>query len=222
MMNLVQVGTWQVLGPEVTKQTSGETAWGFVLSARAVGLLVMSVLMYRLVVRHLLRLGQLMSALGCLPLLALGFQLNAAWLAVAAFVAGLGFSSSAISWETSLQEHVDRAMLSRLSSYDDLLSYAGIPVGLLAVGPLASQFGAPAVAAVAGVVYLLVALASLLSRDVRALTHGVTPTPESVASPSTAGSPAAVGFPAAPEPAAARSESARGAARSESARGGPV
>ena len=184
MMNLVQVGTWQVLGPELTKHTSGEAAWGFVLSARGIGLLVMSALMYKLVVRHLLRLGQLMSALGCLPLLALGLQLNALWLAAAAFIAGLGFSISGISWETSLQEHVDPAMLSRLSSYDDLLSFAAIPIGLLAVGPLADRFGAPAVATAAAAIYLLVAWASLLSRDVRDLTHQT--------SPSAAPAPAAV------------------------------
>ncbi|MEU5864270.1 hypothetical protein ABZ815_24060 [Nonomuraea sp. NPDC047529] len=80
VVNLVQVGTWQILGPVLTRRLSGEETWGFVLSARGVGMLVMSALVYRLVVRHLLRLGQLMSALGAVPLLALGAHLDALWL----------------------------------------------------------------------------------------------------------------------------------------------
>jgi hypothetical protein len=41
VVNLVRTGTWQILGPALTKQLSGEASWGFVLSARSVGLLVM-------------------------------------------------------------------------------------------------------------------------------------------------------------------------------------
>lgn len=33
LVNLVHTGTWQVLGPELTRQISGEATWGFVLSA---------------------------------------------------------------------------------------------------------------------------------------------------------------------------------------------
>jgi hypothetical protein len=74
-----------------------------VLSARGVGLLVMSALMYRLVVRHLLRLGLLAGALGALPLLMLGAHMHAPWLVASAFVAGLGASAIGVSWDTSLQ-----------------------------------------------------------------------------------------------------------------------
>jgi MFS family permease len=172
VINLVQTGTWQILGPVLTRQVSGEAAWGFVLSARGAGLLVMSALMYRLVVRHLLRLGQLLSVLGALPLLALGAHLHAPWLIAAAFVAGLGSSAMAVGWDTSLQEHVPAHALSRVSSYDDLLSYAAIPVGQLCVGPLAQRFGGFPVAAAAGAVYAATALVPLASATVRRLPHG--------------------------------------------------
>ncbi|AGL19005.1 MFS transporter [Actinoplanes sp. N902-109] len=171
LMNLFQTGTWQVLGPQLTRQTSGATAWGLVLSARGLGLLLMSTLMYRLVFRHLLRAGQLASVLGALPLLALGWHAHAPWLIAAALVAGLGSSLSAISWDTSLQEHVPPDKLSRLSSYDDLLSFAVIPLGQLTVGPLAGRFGGFAVAGCAGALYAVAAVASLLSRQVRDLPH---------------------------------------------------
>ncbi|MEY9837822.1 MFS transporter [Streptacidiphilus sp. EB103A] len=173
VINLVQVGTWQILGPSLTKQVSGEAAWGFVLSARGAGLLVMSAVMYRLTVRHLLRLGQLVTLLGALPLLVLGTALQAPWLIAAAFVAGLGSSVAGIGWDTSLQEHVPAEVLSRVSSYDDLLSYLAIPIGQLSVGPLAHAFGGFRVATTAGVVYALAAVAPLASAAVRRLPHGV-------------------------------------------------
>ncbi|MFI7690132.1 MFS transporter [Nonomuraea sp. NPDC049655] len=171
VVNLVQVGAWQILGPVLTRQLSGEETWGFVLSARGVGMLVMSALIYRLVVRHLLRLGQLMSALGAIPLLALGARLDAPWLIAVAFVAGLGSSAAAVSWETSLQEHVPAHVLSRVSSYDDLLSYLAIPVGQLAVGLLADRFDGFQVAATAGLVYAVAAVLPLASAAVRRLPH---------------------------------------------------
>ncbi|YCK38112.1 MFS transporter [Actinomadura sp. ATCC 39365] len=171
VVNLVQVGTWQILGPVLTRQLSGEETWGFVLSARGVGMLVMSALVHRLMVRHLLRLGQLMSALGAIPLLALGAYLDAPWLIAVAFVAGLGSSVATVSWETSLQEHVPAHMLSRVSSYDDLLSYIAIPVGQLGVGLLADRFDGYQVAATAGIVYAAAAVLPLLSAAVRRLPH---------------------------------------------------
>ena len=171
LINLVQTGTWQILGPELTSSLSGEATWGFVLSARGLGLLVMSALMYRLVVRHLLRLGQLASALGALPFLALGAHLHTPWLIVSAFVAGLGSSVANISWDTSLQEHVPAHVLSRVASYDDLLSYVAIPIGQLGVGPLAHAYGGYRVVTAVGAVYAVAALVPLASGAVRRLPH---------------------------------------------------
>jgi predicted MFS family arabinose efflux permease len=169
LMNFAQTGVWQVLGPLLT----GEKLWGFALSARGVGLLLMSTLMYRLVVRHLLRTGQLLSALGALPLLTLGVGAAPVWVLVAAFAAGVGFSISGISWDTSLQEHVDRGVLSRVASIDDLLSYIAIPAGTLAAGPLARHFGARQITLVAAITYGIAAWSSLLFKEVRDLPHGV-------------------------------------------------
>ncbi|WP_250969379.1 MFS transporter [Streptomyces sp. RKAG290] len=171
LMNLAQTGTWQILGPQLTRQLDGEATWGFVLSARGLGLLVSSLLMYRLVVRHLLRLGQLTSALAALPLLALGARLPAPWLLAAAFVAGLGSAVTAVAWDTSLQEHVPPHVLSRVASYDDLLSYVAIPIGQLSVGPLSQTYGAFHLTAAAGVASAVAALLPLTSRAVRRLPH---------------------------------------------------
>jgi MFS family permease len=131
----------------------------------------MGLVMYRLVVGRLLRFGLWAGAIGALPLIALGLRLNAPWLLTAAFVGGLGSSALGIAWDTSLQEHVPTESLSRVSSFDDLLSYIAIPVGQLLVGPLSSALGGFQVALIAGLLYAVAALAPLASRAVRRLPH---------------------------------------------------
>jgi MFS family permease len=177
VLNMIQTGTWQILGPELTRRVSGAATWGFVLSARGVGLLLMSVVMYRLAVRHFLRLGQVSVTLVALPLLALGLHRGAPWLVVSGFVAGLGSSIAGIAWDTSIQEHVPPHALSRVASYDDLLSYVAIPIGQLAVGPLADAIGGFRLVSITGWVYIVLALAPLISREVRDLPHARRPAP---------------------------------------------
>lgn len=172
VMNCIQVGVWNILGIIIAKETIGEVPWGVVLSVRAVGLLVVTAVMYRLVVKRLLPTGQIASALAALPLVALGLHADVYVLAVAAFVAGLGTGMGGIAWDTSLQEHVDNRKLSRFAAYDDLGSYLSIPLGQLAVVPLAAQFGDGPVAVSGGALYLLVALLPLAVPSVRGLRHG--------------------------------------------------
>ena len=135
VVNLVNVGPWQILGPVLTREHNSEAVWGVVLSVRAIGLFAMSVLMYRLTFRYPLRSTSLIGVLGALPLLALGLGLAAPWLIACAFVGALGFTAGGIAWDTSLQQHVPGRVLSRISSFDDLLSFAAIPAGELLVGP---------------------------------------------------------------------------------------
>lgn len=175
LLNLVQTGTWQILGPQLTEATSGAATWGFVLSARGIGLLLMSLVTYRLVSHHLVRTGLIGASLIGLPLIALGTHLGTPALIGTAFVAGLGSAVMSIGWDTSLQEHVPPHTLSRVSSYDDLLSYLAIPIGQLSVGPVAHAFGGFRVAAGAGILYAVIALAPLASREVRDLPHARAP-----------------------------------------------
>ena len=173
VINLVNTGPWLVLGPSLTKERSGEAEWGLVLSARAVGLLVMSVIVVRLVVRHPLRLGTTAGAAGSFGLIALGLGFDVPWLMASAFVAGLGFTVAGIMWETSLQQHVPREALSRVASYDDLLSYAAIPLSQLLVGPAASLWGGTTVALWAGVAFVVAMVAPLALKSERNLSAPV-------------------------------------------------
>lgn len=169
VLNLVNVGPWNILGPELTKARSGEAAWGVALSVRAVGLLLMSVLLYRLTFRYPLRAGSLLGVAASLPLLALGLGASLPTLLAAVFVGALGFTVTDITWETTLQTQVPRDILSRVASIDDLISYAAIPIGQLLTGPAAAAFGPRQVALVAGLGYAAAKLAPLAMRSVRNL-----------------------------------------------------
>lgn len=179
VLNLVNVGPWQILGATLVREHDGEAAWGLVLSARAAGMLVMSVVMYRLVVRRPLRTGALAGALAGLPLLALGTGAGTPVLMACAFVGALGFTVAGITWDTALQRHMRGEVLSRVCSYDDLLSYSAIPAGQLLTGPAAARLGGEQVALWCGVVYVAAGLGRLAVRSVRDLSSGAPdPAPE--------------------------------------------
>jgi hypothetical protein len=140
-----------------------------VLSTRAVGLLVMGLVMYRLIPAHPLRWGQAGAALFALPLLALGLALPTLWLAAAALLAGAGSAVTGITWDTALQQHVPQHALSRVASYDNLGSFATVPLGQLAVGPIAAALGSAHVAIGGAILWATLTLCALTAPSVRNL-----------------------------------------------------
>ncbi|MDT7715083.1 MAG: hypothetical protein QOH09_1075 [Pseudonocardiales bacterium] len=66
-----------------------------------------------------------------------------------------------------------RFTLSRVSSYENLLSYISLPIGQLCVGPLAHTLGGFRVALAAGILYAVAAVALLASSAVRGLPHNM-------------------------------------------------
>ncbi|MCP2257121.1 putative arabinose efflux permease, MFS family [Streptoalloteichus tenebrarius] len=169
LINLVHLGAWQVLGPQLTSERGGEALWGVVLSVRAIGLLVTSVVMCRVTLRHPLRAGLATGAVGGLALVALGLHADVPVLLASALVSGMGFTALGIAWDTALQQHVPRDALSRVSSYSDLLSYVTMPVSQLLIGPVAARWGGAPVAFWCGIAFAVVALTPLAARSVRNL-----------------------------------------------------
>lgn len=165
VINLVGTGTWQILGPELATAP----VWGMALSVRAIGALLMGVLLYRIAPQRFLCAGQILAALGAFGLLGLGGGLSAPWFLLCAFVSGLGFAAPSIAWDTCVHQHVPRQELSRISAYNDLLSYTCVPVGQLLVGPTAAWLGPTTVALYAGIGFVAAALTPLGSRSVREL-----------------------------------------------------
>ncbi|SEO81777.1 hypothetical protein SAMN05216267_104540 [Actinacidiphila rubida] len=120
-----------------------------------------------MVLRRPLRDGRIRGALAGLPLLALGSSGSAWVVAPVAFVGGLGFSLAAITWDSTLRKSVPPESLSRVTAYDDLMSYLSIPLSQLGAGPLAHVFGAGAVCTACGIGYVAACLFPLLKRYVR-------------------------------------------------------
>ncbi len=169
-VNAAVTGGLGVLGPVVADATFGRAAWGFVLAAQTIGLVLGGLLALRLRVRRLLRFGTVMVAAEALPLLALGVHPVVPVLIGAAFVAGIALEQFGIAWDTTLQQHVPADRLARVYSYDMLGSFLAIPAGEVAAGPLADAFGARATLGAAAVVVVATA-AALTSTSLRELTN---------------------------------------------------
>ena len=169
VLNAIHTGAWFTLGPAVARPTIGEQGWGLVLSAESIGLLLMTVVLLRVPMRRPLFSGMLGCSLMAVPLVVLGLEPNLVVLVVASFVAGAGIEVFGIGWNVAMQENIDDEMLSRAYSYDALGSFVAMPVGQLVYGPLGEVFGYRDVLVVSGVLYAVVALATLSSRSVRDL-----------------------------------------------------
>lgn len=167
VINIVQTGVWQILGPIIAERTFGAGGWGVVLSVRAVGLLVASTYLVKYSQQR--RLGPALAgvSLAGLPLIALGAWPTVPVLAATAFIAGLVSAYIGIVWSTTLQSRVPGELLSRVSSYDDLGSFVGIPIARMGAVFLATAVGFPALAVGGGIALFVAALAPVGVRSVR-------------------------------------------------------
>jgi MFS family permease len=182
VLNAIHAGAWFTLGPARAKETIGEQGWGLVLSAEAVGLLLMTLVLLRVRLERPLLVGMIgIMALG-LPIYMLGAHPHLLWLVLATFIAGAGTELFNMGWNLAMQEHVPDEMLSRAYSYDALGSFAAMPVGQVLFGPLAVAFGFTDVLVVSGIVYVVVCGLVLLSPEVRRLARA----PEEQPSPAAA------------------------------------
>jgi MFS family permease len=181
LINAALSGGMSILGPVVADDTIGRRAWGFVLAAQTVGMVVGALMAMRLTRRRLLLFGVVCTAFEVLPMLTLGIRPHLGLLLAAAFLAGLGIEQFSVAWETSMQEHVPADKLARVYSYDMVGSFLAIPVGQVAVGPIAQAVGVEATLVGAAALIGLAVLGMLASRDVRNLRHAVPASPEPAA-----------------------------------------
>jgi predicted MFS family arabinose efflux permease len=135
-------GAWQALGPVVAhRDLGGAAVWGSVLAAMGAGALVGSLLATRArPTRPLLFVAGMEACFG-LPLVFLAAGTPPALLAAGTFVSGVGMMLGMSVWESTLQRHIPRESLSRVSSYDWFGSYAVVPLGLALWGGVADAIG---------------------------------------------------------------------------------
>jgi hypothetical protein len=91
---------------------------------------------------------------------------------VVAMGAALTFACLIVSntfWDTMLQQHIPRDKISRVSSYDWMVSLVFLPLALAAVGPLSERIGVTQTLLVATLIGLVANSAVLLVPSVRHL-----------------------------------------------------
>ncbi len=168
--NMVSNGSMGVLGPVVADDAlGGAAAWGFILAAQAVGLVLGGLITLRLKPRRPLLVAQVSVLLWGLPIAALALELPTLAIASMALLAGIGLELFGVYWDTALQQHVPQEALSRVSSYDALGSFVAIPIGLSIVGPVSAAIGVSTTLWLAFGIFLAAQGGALLSRDVRTL-----------------------------------------------------
>jgi MFS family permease len=155
-----------VLGPLMV---GGASAWGAVSAAGAVGAVAGSVLAVRWTPRRPLTASHLLLVLGVAPLLALA---AGAPVLVVGGAAGIGMVGAAYVnavWATTLQSRIPHAVMSRVSSYDWLVSLVSLPAGYALAGRLEQLAGSTHVLVGAAVLLVVGAVPAALARSVRAV-----------------------------------------------------
>ena len=168
-LNAIGSGAWHTLGPAVAKDTIGITGWGYVLSAQAIGLILTGIVLLRVSIRYPLRAGMLGCLFFAAPLLMLGLDPHLVPLAIGMFVTGAGMEVFGLGWALAMQEKIPEEMLSRAYSYDALGSMVAMPIGQLAIGPLAVALGDEPVLVASGIAYGAICLLTLAVPAVRNL-----------------------------------------------------
>jgi MFS family permease len=161
---------WFVLGPIVAREQYDDIAVFGVLSAVfGAGMVAGALAGIRWRPRYPMR-----QAMTFVLLFPIGIGLFAAGLPLALvgpaiWVSGLGVALFDVWWLTALAERVPPDKLSRVTSYDWMMSLALVPIGYVAAGPLADALGASNVLLGGAAVALVALSAGLLPRETRML-----------------------------------------------------
>ena len=162
-----------VLGPVLMKdELDGATSWAIVVTAFGAGSIVANILLLRWRPRFALRAAAVALMFASCQAVIIGSGLPVAGIAGLEFFAAIGVSSYFTLWETSLQEHIPEAAISRVTSYDYAASAGTIPIGTLLAGPVSNALGLHATLAAMSALGVLAGVACLSVPAVRNLPRG--------------------------------------------------
>jgi predicted MFS family arabinose efflux permease len=173
LFQLAVIAAFSVLGPVVAKRSlGGASAWATLAAAFGIGSIVGNLVALHLRPRRPLRFAFTLT-LFCFPtLFLLAFAAPVPLIAATELASGVAIGLSGSMWETTLQENVPEAALSRVASYDWMGSMVLRPVGLAVIGPIAGVVGVKAALVGTGLLGLVSNVALLGVREVRALERG--------------------------------------------------
>jgi MFS family permease len=177
-------GAFDVLGPAVARRDlGGPAAWGAIMAADAVGLIIGGLVALRFTPRKPVRFVVLIGGACAISPLALAAPWPLPLVCAAAMVLGIALEIMMVQWTVTLARHIPPDRLARVSSYDVLGSVAAMPVGALVAGPLAASFGVPVIEYAAAVLIVVASLLALVPREVRSLRSGETSLPGAACEP---------------------------------------
>ena len=164
------IAAFFVLGPVIANEELGGAAdWGLAMTIGAAGGLAGSLLALRYRPARPLISSFLVILFVPVALLSLVPPLHAVGIGLAAGAMFLGIQLGNALWETMMQQHVPADLLSRVSSYDWLVSLVFMPLGYTLAGPLADTIGLDTTLIAAAIVSALANLGVLLVPSVRNL-----------------------------------------------------
>ena len=162
-----------VLGPVLMRdELDGATSWAIIVTAFGLGSIVANVLLLRWRPRFALRTAAVALMFASCQAVIIGSGLPIAAIAGLEFFSAIGVSSYFTLWETSLQEHIPEASISRVTSYDYAASAGTIPIGTLVAGPVSDALGIHTTLAAMSVLGVLAGVACLSVPAVRNLPRG--------------------------------------------------
>jgi MFS family permease len=169
-MHLLVYPAFLVLGAVVADDhLGGSSAWGLALGGLGAGMIAGGVLMMRWRPQRLLLAGVVALTALVLPIGGLALTVPLPVLVVTTFIGGMTLSVFETGWITSLQQHVEPEMLSRVAAYDVFGSVATLPVGYALMGPLSDQLGDSGVLWLAAAVWVVASAAVVAIPSVRNL-----------------------------------------------------
>jgi MFS family permease len=176
IVNAAAAGGILVIGPAIADGTFGRAGWGLVLAAETAGWVLGGMLAAHWRPDRALAIGVAFVLCNAIPLVALAEAPNLVLLVSVMALTGCAIEMGAVAWDVSLQEHVPPDRLARVYSYDVLGSIIAVPLGQMAVGPLAERWGREPVLLSGAALIVVATLLALCSKQVRGLRR-LTPAP---------------------------------------------
>lgn len=151
------------------RDLGGPSALGVIAAAEGLGGVIGSVIAMRVRPSRPLVAG--FVALGLMPVWVMAYvwpgTLTGVLLGAVVGYSGLMFFG--VCWETAIQNHVPHDLLARVSSWDILTSFVGMPVGQALAGVLTDRFGTQPVLTACAAVILVAGVGPLAVRGTRRL-----------------------------------------------------
>ena len=174
-------GAFDVLGPVVAKRyLGGAEAWGLIVAADAVGLIVGGNIAMRFTPRRPIRFVVLIGGACAISPLSLAALWPLPAICAAALALGVMLEIMMVQWTVTMARNIPPDLLARVSAYDVLGAVGAMPAGALVAGPLAAAIGVSAAQYGAVAVILLASALALIPREVRTMrtAEPVRPEPE--------------------------------------------